>query len=413
MEAAAVEMGEEEMGEGIGVHPLVLGGGGIGGPHGGAGGGACGSSASSSADAFVVAFGEPPPRTDVFWTNAEDDIIKNSVAELGNQWSLIASRLPGRTAAAIRARHERIRHRNTRIIQGSGVHTPAIGGVGGIGGPHGGAGGTEDIDDSLVSTVTSTVASISHQPSATSHQPSATSHQPSAKNFKVGDLVFCRLSPTTVCRRHSVFIVVQDGRTAGNGCITGQFIIRLVRPHPNCNLDPDHLLTVMVNGDNLEHVGHLPLIGHVGRTGEMKYSQIGLYKPFVQEVTRMQLDEMLMEAASKTITSGHPTFPVLPPPFKLFKLTKGMGMERAAEFLYHSRGAQNWAHHHVHYVLLTFWLWETSTDGQRTTGLLNQPILVVKNGVTGRYTTTSNHKTIPLAAASLGKYTGIAHVGPT
>ena len=117
--------------------------------------------------------------------------------------------------------------------------------------------------------------------------------------------------------------------------------------------------------------------------------------------------------SSKTITSGHPTFPVLPPPFNLFKLTKGMGMERAAEFLYHSRGAQNWAHHHVHYVLLTFWLWETSTDGRTTTGLLDQPILVVKNGVTGRYTTTSNHKTIPLAAASLGKYTGIAHVGPT
>ena len=167
VEMGEEEMGEEEMGEGIGVHPLVLGGGG--GPHGGAGGGACGSSASSSADAFVV-----------FWTNAEDDIIKNSVAELGNQWSLIASRLPGRTADTIRKRHEHIRHRNTRIIQGSGVHTPAIGGVGGICGPHGGAGGTEDIDDSLVSTVTSTVASISHQPSATSHQPSATSHQPSA-----------------------------------------------------------------------------------------------------------------------------------------------------------------------------------------------------------------------------------------
>lgn len=183
-----------------------------------------------------------------------------------------------------------------------------------------------------------------------------------------------------------------------------------MRPHATCNLDPDHLMTVMVNGDNLVHVGPIPPPG----TGAMKYSEIGLYTPFVQEaVTRMQLDKMLMEATSKMHTSGQPTFPVLPSTFNLFKITKAMGVERAAEFLYHSRGAQNWAHHHVHYVLLTFWLWETSTDGRTTTGLLHQPILVVKNGVTGRYTTTSNHKTIPLAAAALRQKTGMAYVGPT
>ena len=169
------------------------------------------------------------------------------------------------------------------------------------------------MDDSLVSTVTSTVASISHQPSAishqpsaTSHQPPATSHQPSAKNFQVGDLVFCNYAPTTVCRRHSVFTVVHDGLTAGDGCIAGQCIIRLVRPHATCNLDPDHLMTVIVNGDNLVHVGPLPPPG----TGGMKYSimdsiyrEIGFYAPFVQEaVTRMQLDKMLMEATSKMHT---------------------------------------------------------------------------------------------------------------
>ena len=214
-----------------------------------------------------------------------------------------------------------------------------------------------------------------------------------------------------------MFTVVHDGLTAGDGCIAGQCIIRLVRPLAATNLDPDHLMTVLVNGDNLVHVDPLP----PPSTDGMKYSildsiyrEIGLYAPFVQEaVTRLQLDKMLMEAASKTISSGHPTFPVLPPPFNLFKLTKGMGMERAAEFLYHSRGAQNWAHHHVHYVLLTFWLWETSTDGQTTTGLLNQPILVVKNGVTGRYTRTSNHKTIPLAAHALSRGGAGAYVGPT
>ena len=103
-----------------------------------------------------------------------------------------------------------------------------------------------------------------------------------------------------------MFTVVHDGLTAGDGCITGQFIIRLVRPHAKCNLDPDHLMTVIVNGDNLVHVGPLPPPG----TGGMKYSimdsiyrEIGFYAPFVQEaVTRMQLDKMLMEATSKMHT---------------------------------------------------------------------------------------------------------------
>ena len=103
-----------------------------------------------------------------------------------------------------------------------------------------------------------------------------------------------------------MFTVVHDGLTAGDGCIAGQCIIRLVRPHATCNLDPDHLMTVIVNGDNLVHVGPLPPPG----TGGMKYSimdsiyrEIGFYAPFVQEaVTRMQLDKMLMEATSKMHT---------------------------------------------------------------------------------------------------------------
>ena len=219
------------MDEGIGVHPPAISGvGGIGGPHGGAGGSACGSSASSSTGAFAGAFGEPTSKC-VLWTKAEDDIIIKSVAELGNKWNQITLRLPGRTASATVQRHSRLAARQA-AQQAWQALLPAASSAS--------AAATDDIDDLQFSTVTTTVA--------------PTSHQPSAKNFQVGDLVFCRYAPTSVCRRHSVFTVVQDGLTAGDGCITGQFIIRLVRPHATCNLDPDHLMTVMVNGDNLVHV---------------------------------------------------------------------------------------------------------------------------------------------------------------
>jgi len=107
-----------QLGEGIGVHSCAIGGlGGLGGLHGGHGGGAggceCGSSGSSSAGALVgaLALGEQDKKDmtlRVGWTKAEDDIIMNSVAELGNKWNLITPRLPGRTDHAIRNRHHRL-----------------------------------------------------------------------------------------------------------------------------------------------------------------------------------------------------------------------------------------------------------------------------------------------------------------
>ena len=191
--------------------------------------------------------------------------------------------------------------------------------------------------------------------------------------------------------------------SAGDGCETGQFIIRLVRPHASCKIDPDHLLTVLVNGNDLRHV-----LGYWNMSSI--YSEIGSHAPFVQPVTKTQLDNMLM--TTRMLTDGMPTFPELPSPFDLFRVTKSMGLQRSAEFLYHSRGAQNWAHHSVHYVILAFWLWDRSPDGRRSTGLLADPILLVKNGITGSYRTKPDQRIIPQPASALN-HGGISHVGPT
>ena len=128
--------------EGSGVHPRAIGGvGGIGGPHGGAGGSECGSRASSSAGAFVGAFalGEQDKKDmtlRVGWTKAEDDIIINSVAELGNKWNLITPRLPGRTDHAIRNRHHRLLTMRQNLLLAASSASAAA---------------TDDIDDLLVS----------------------------------------------------------------------------------------------------------------------------------------------------------------------------------------------------------------------------------------------------------------------
>ena len=46
----------------------------------------------------------------VSWSKAEDDTILSSVAELGNRWSKLADRLPGRTEHAIRNRFHRLQN---------------------------------------------------------------------------------------------------------------------------------------------------------------------------------------------------------------------------------------------------------------------------------------------------------------
>jgi hypothetical protein len=96
----------------------------------------------------------------------------------------------------------------------------------------------------------------------------------------------------------------------------------------------------------------------------------------------------------------------------MFKVTMEMGLQGAANFIYHRRGAQNWAHHKLHYVLIAFWLWDRSPDGRTTTGLLADPILLIKNGITGCYTTTPDHKTIPRPASALNSSSS-NNVGPT
>ena len=137
--------------------------------------------------------------------------------------------------------------------------------------------------------------------------------------------------------------------SAGDGCETGQFIIRLVRPHASCKIDPDHLLTVLVNGNDLRHV-----LGYWNMSSI--YSEIGSHAPFVQPVTKTQLDNMLM--TTRMLTDGMPTFPELPSPFDLFRVTMSMGLTHSPRRvpLPQGRGAQNWAHHSVHYVILAFWL---------------------------------------------------------
>ena len=126
--------------------------------------------------------------------------------------------------------------------------------------------------------------------------------------------------------------------SAGDGCETGQFIIRLVRPHASCKIDPDHLLTVLVNGNDLRHV-----LGYWNMSSI--YSEIGSHAPFVQPVTKTQLDNMLM--TTRMLTDGMPTFPELPSPFDLFRVTMSMGLTHSPRRvpLPQGRGAQNWAHH--------------------------------------------------------------------
>lgn len=51
-----------------------------------------------------------------------------------------------------------------------------------------------------------------------------------------------------------------------------------------------------------------------------------------------------------------PSFPLLPPPFDLFKVDRGMALQAVAEFLYHRRRAprnltRNWVHHHRSHAL--------------------------------------------------------------
>jgi hypothetical protein len=223
--------------------------------------------------------------------------------------------------------------------------------------------------------------------------------------FKVGDVVRCTISPTAVCRKRSIFKVTHDGKTAGDGCGDGQFIIQLVKPHNKCIIDPSHLMTFKVNGSNL--VGPLPPDIVISN-----YAEMGSHNEFVQPdedtVTRSQLDNMLMTNPLMM----PPSFPELPSPFHLFKVTKSMGLQGAANYVYHNRGAQNWVHHQLHYVLLAFWLWDRSPDGRTTTGLLTDPILLIKNGITGSYGTTSDHRMIARPASALNT-AGWAYVGPT
>jgi SHAQKYF class myb-like DNA-binding protein len=238
---------------------------------------------------------------------------------------------------------------------------------------------------------------------ATALATTATVSKKATVTFNVGDLVRCRVSPSSVCRPHSIFKVICDGKTPGDGCRDGQVAIQLVKPHNKCIIDPLHLMTAMVNGIDLE--GPLP-----PDTVISNYTEIGSYKEFFRSVTQTQLDDMLRTMLN---TEGMlPLFPELPSPFQLFRVPMGLGLQQSAEFLYHVRGAQNWAHHHLHYVLLTFWLWGRSPDGRITTGVLADPILIVKNGVTGIYRTTSDHRTIPLPALALSKRCK-AYIGPT
>jgi hypothetical protein len=129
---------------------------------------------------------------------------------------------------------------------------------------------------------------------------------------------------------------------------------------------------------------------------------------FYVAVTETQLEDMLIRASSTFLLS----YPLLPPPFDLFQIDKGVGPQALADFLYHRRGAQNWVHHHVHYVILTFWLWKSTPDNSTSTEVRDVPLLVVKNGITGGYTKTSNRTTKPKPAAALSDGP-IAHAGPT
>ena len=79
--------------------------------------GATAAADNDDAELQLSVDGHDPPQR-VAWTRAEDTTIMQSVAELGQKWSLIAPRLPGRTDHAIRNRYARLQamllaHRRT------------------------------------------------------------------------------------------------------------------------------------------------------------------------------------------------------------------------------------------------------------------------------------------------------------
>lgn len=63
----------------------------------------------------------------VSWSAAEDDMIMNSIEELGHRWQKIAERLPGRTEHAIRNRFARLMSLASRgqpVVMSSGHGVP-------------------------------------------------------------------------------------------------------------------------------------------------------------------------------------------------------------------------------------------------------------------------------------------------
>ena len=228
---------------------------------------------------------------------------------------------------------------------------------------------------------------------------SSTSHQPPLPVIKVGDIVSCLCQPTPVCRSGSRFNVLHDGRIAGDGCKTGEYIIQLIVPNPACKLNASHFITVKVRGDNLR-------VEHT--TNATVYHEMENHQLFYVAVTETRLEDMLITARSTLL----PSFPMLPPPFDLFQIDEGIEPQALAEFLYHRRGAQNWVHHHVHYVMLTFQIWKSSPDNSTSTEVRDVPLLVVKNGITGKYTRTSDQTTKPKPMLALSCHP-MAHAGPT
>jgi hypothetical protein len=228
---------------------------------------------------------------------------------------------------------------------------------------------------------------------------SSTSHQPPLPVIKVGDIVSCLCQPTPVCRSGTQFKVLHDGRMAGDGCKTGEYIIQLVVPNPACKLNASHFITVKVRGDNLR-------VEHT--TNATVYHEMENHQLFYVAVTETRLEDMLITARSTLL----PSFPMLPPPFDLFQIDEGMEPQALAEFLYHRRGAHNWVHHHLHYVMLTFQIWKSTPDNSTSTEVRDVPLLVVKNGITGKYTRTSDQATKPKPMLALSGHL-MAHAGPT
>lgn len=190
-----------------------------------------------------------------------------------------------------------------------------------------------------------------------------------AASMKLYPVLKSREDIIVTCTYHSVLVSNSSPMTsgmakrrtrlasAGDGCETGQFIIRLVRPHASCKIDPDHLLTVLVNGNDLRHV-----LGDWNMSSI--YSEIGSHAPFVQPVTKTQLDNMLM--TTRMLTDGMPTFPELPSPFDLFRVTMSMGLTHSAEFLYHraqSRSPKLGAPQCSLYHTRVLAVWDRSPEG--------------------------------------------------